>query len=165
MCLSAFPCPSTSCSSSRMQCIVCCSNCLLLSKASLTLNVANCLLWQLSVPAASTLLMRLLTQCARCCFLVAIFDHLLSTQKSASHYLEQPPQLLPWYGLFFSHFPISSLLDPSRRRKAVLHVCVTGLPILHWSRSSKHFLPHSLSSSKLPLFDASVPFLDSCSHC
>ena len=62
--------------------------------------------------------------------------------------------------LFFSHFSISS-----RRRKSVLHVFVAGLPILCWSRSSKHFLPHSLSSSKLPLFDASVPSLDVCSQC
>ena len=66
--------------------------------------------------------------------------------------------------LFFSHFPISSLLDPSRRRKSVLHVRVTGLLILRWSRSSKHFLPHSLSSLKLPLLDASVPSLDACSQ-
>ena len=70
--------------------------------------------------------------------------------------------------LFFSHFPISSLLDPSRRRKSVLHVRVAGLcrslPILRWSRSSKHFLPHSLSSLRLPLFDASVPSLDACSQ-
>jgi hypothetical protein len=66
--------------------------------------------------------------------------------------------------LFFSHFPISSLLDPSRRRKSVLHVRVAGLPILRWSRSSKNFLPHSFSSLKLPLFDASVPSFDSCSQ-
>jgi hypothetical protein len=66
--------------------------------------------------------------------------------------------------LFFSHFPISSRLNPSRRRKSVLHVRVTGLPILLWSRSSKHFLLHSCSSLKLPLFDASVPSLDACSQ-
>jgi len=47
-------------------------------------------------------------------------------------------------------------LDPSRRRKSVLHVCVTGLPSLLWSRSSKHFLTHSYSSLKLPLFDAAL---------
>jgi hypothetical protein len=64
--------------------------------------------------------------------------------------------------LFLNHFPISSRLrlDPSRRRKSVLHVRVSGLPILLWSRSSKHFLPHSCSSLKLPLFEASVPSLD-----
>ena len=66
--------------------------------------------------------------------------------------------------LFFNHFPISSRLDPSRMRKSVLHVRVTGLPILLWSRSSKHFLPHSCSSLKLPLFDASVHSLDACSQ-
>jgi hypothetical protein len=66
--------------------------------------------------------------------------------------------------LFFNHFPISSRLDPSRRRKSVLHVRVAGLPILLWSRSSKHFLPHSCSSLKLPLVDASVPSLDDCSQ-
>ena len=68
--------------------------------------------------------------------------------------------------LFLNHFPISSRLrlDPSRRRKSVLHVRVSGLPILLWSRSSKHFLPHSCSSLKLPLFDASVPSLDDCSQ-
>jgi hypothetical protein len=66
--------------------------------------------------------------------------------------------------LFFSHFPISSRLDPSRRRKSVLHVRVTGLPILLWSRSSKHFLPQSCSSLKLPLWDAPVPALDACSQ-
>jgi hypothetical protein len=66
--------------------------------------------------------------------------------------------------LFFSHFPISSRLDPSRRKKSVLHVRVTGLPIPLWSRSSKHFLPHSFSSLKLPLWDASVPALDTCSQ-
>jgi hypothetical protein len=59
--------------------------------------------------------------------------------------------------LFFSHFPISSRLDPSRRRKSVLHVRVTGLPILLWSRSLKHFLPQSCSFLKLPLWDSSVP--------
>ena len=58
----------------------------------------------------------------------------------------------------------ASRLDPSWRRKSVLHVRVTGLPILLWSRSSKHFLPHSCSSLKLPLFDASVPSLDACSQ-
>jgi hypothetical protein len=41
---------------------VCCNNYLLLSKASRTLDMANCLLWQLSIPAASTLRMRFLTQ-------------------------------------------------------------------------------------------------------
>jgi hypothetical protein len=83
--------------------------------------------------------------------------------------------------LFFSHFPISSLLDPSRRRKSVLHVRVDGLPILRWSKSSKqsllvfvsvrtikrhhhHFLPHPLSSLKPPLFDASVPSFVDCSQ-
>jgi len=40
--------------------IVCCYDYFLWSQASRTLNMANCLLWQLSVPAASTLLMRLL---------------------------------------------------------------------------------------------------------
>ena len=48
--------------------------------------------------------------------------------------------MLDFLDLFFSHFPISSLLDPSRRRKSVLQVRVAGLPILRWSRSSKHFL-------------------------
>jgi hypothetical protein len=66
--------------------------------------------------------------------------------------------------LFFSHFPISSRLNPSRRRKSVLHVRVTGLAILLWSSSSNHFLPHSCSSLKFPLFDASVPSLDACSQ-
>jgi hypothetical protein len=66
--------------------------------------------------------------------------------------------------LFFDHFPISSRLDPSRRKKSVLHVRVAGLPILLWSRSSKHFLPNSCSSLKLPIFDASVPSLDDCSQ-
>jgi hypothetical protein len=66
--------------------------------------------------------------------------------------------------LFFSHFPISSRLDPSRRRKSVLYVCVNGLPILLWSTSSKHFLPQSCSCLKLPLFDASDPSLDDCSQ-
>jgi hypothetical protein len=70
-----------------------CSDYFLLSQASRTLNMANCLLWQLSVPAASTLLMRLLTQCALCSFLVPILYHLLSAQKSARHYLEQPKEL------------------------------------------------------------------------
>ena len=65
--------------------------------------------------------------------------------------------------LFFNHFPISSLLDPSRRRKSVLHVRVTGLPMLRWSKSSKHFLPHSWSFLKLPLFAASCPSCDACS--
>ncbi len=32
--------------------------------------------------------------------------------------------------LFFSHFPISSLLNPSRKRKSVLHVLVADLLIL-----------------------------------
>jgi hypothetical protein len=41
---------------------------------------------------------------------------------------------------------------------------VSGLPILLWSRSSKHFLPQSCSSLKLPLCDASVPALDDCSQ-
>jgi hypothetical protein len=46
----------------------------------------------------------------------------------------------------------------------VLQVRVAGLPILSWSRSSKHFLPHSLSSLKLPLFAASVHSFDACSQ-
>jgi len=46
----------------------------------------------------------------------------------------------------------------------VLQVRVAGLPILRWSRSSKHFLPHSLSFLKLPLFAASVPSFDACSQ-
>jgi len=47
----------------------------------------------------------------------------------------------------------------------VLHVPVAGLPILLWSRSSKHFLSHAFSSLKLPLFDASAPSFDACSQC
>ena len=46
----------------------------------------------------------------------------------------------------------------------MLQVRVAGLPILRWSRSSKHFLPHSLSFLKLPLFAASVPSFDACSQ-
>ena len=51
--------------------------------------------------------------------------------------------------LFLNHLPVSSRLDPSRRRKSVLHVRVASSPILRWSRSSKHFLPHSCSFLKL----------------
>jgi hypothetical protein len=141
-----------------------CSDHLLLSKAPRTLNMANCLLWQLSFPAASTLLMHLFAQCALCRSLVAILQHLLSARECTSHYLEQPSPPWPWYGLVFCHFPISSRLDPTRRRKSVLHVRVTGLPILLWSRSLMHFLPQSCSSLKLPLWDASVPALDACSQ-
>jgi hypothetical protein len=46
----------------------------------------------------------------------------------------------------------------------VLQVRVAGLPIIRWSRSSKHFLPHSLSFLKLPLFAASVPSFDASSQ-
>jgi hypothetical protein len=67
----------------------------------LPLNLANCLLWQLSIPAASILRMRFLTQRALCCSLVAILHHLLSARKSSGHYLKQPPPPLPWYGLVF----------------------------------------------------------------
>jgi hypothetical protein len=80
---------------------VCCRDYLFLSKASRTLNMANRLFWQLSVPAASTLLMCLSTQCAFCFFLVAILHHLLSTRECASHYQKQPSPPLPWYGLVF----------------------------------------------------------------
>jgi hypothetical protein len=48
---------------------------LLLSKAPRALNVADCLLLQLSVPAASTLLMRFLTQRASRRFSVPILLH------------------------------------------------------------------------------------------
>ena len=56
-----------------------CRDYFLLSKASRTLNMADCFLWQLSFPAAPTLLMCLLTQYTPCFFLVAIFHQLLST--------------------------------------------------------------------------------------
>ena len=49
-------------------------------------------------------------------------------------------------------------LDPSRRRKSVLHVRVAGFPSHRWSRSSKHFLPHSCPFLKLP----SVPVKHTC---
>ena len=58
--------------------IVCCYDYFLWSQASRTLNMANCLLWQLSVPAASTLFMRLLTQCALCSFLVCLIKRVPS---------------------------------------------------------------------------------------
>jgi hypothetical protein len=61
---------------------------------------------------------------------------------------------------FFNHFPISSRLDPSRRRKSVLYVRVAGRPILRCSKSSKHFLPHPCPFLKLPLLDASVSSFD-----
>jgi hypothetical protein len=62
--------------------------------------------------------------------------------------------------LFCNHFHISSRLYPFRRRKSVLHVRVAGRPSLLWSRSSKHFLPHSCPFLKLPLLDAAVPSFD-----
>ncbi len=55
--------------------------------------------------------------------------------------------------LFYSHFPISSLLDPSRRRKSILHVRVTGLPILLDQMRTASALPSSEMS------DIAVKFL------
>jgi len=51
--------------------------------------------WQLSFPAAPSLLMRHLTQRACCRSSVSVLLQLLSTRQCASHYLEQCSSPLP----------------------------------------------------------------------
>jgi hypothetical protein len=68
------------------------------------LDMADCLLRQHSIPAASTLLTRFLTQHARRRFSVSILLHLLSTRKCTSHHLKQCSPPSPWYGLVFQPF-------------------------------------------------------------
>ena len=107
MCLSAFPCTSISCNSSRMHAL--CAAVTTSFCPSSTLDMADRFFWQHSFPAASILLMCLLAQYTLCFFLVAIFHQLLSTRERASYYLKQPPPSLPWYGLILQ--PLSNLFS------------------------------------------------------
>jgi len=73
--------------------------------------------------------------------------------------------------LFLSHFPISSLLSPSRRRKYVLQNARRRSPhslLIQIFKALLATLPFcTLSSLKLPLFsffEASVPSFDACSQ-
>jgi hypothetical protein len=62
-------------------------------------------------------------------------------------------------GTQFNHIPISSRLDPSRRRKSVLHACTCSWPP-HSPLILKAFLAHSCPFLKFLLLDASVPSFD-----
>jgi hypothetical protein len=74
---------------------------------SYTLDAANRLLWQLSFPAASTLLMPLLTQ--RACCRSSVSVHFICCPQGnvpiTTCHLEQSSSPLPWYGLVLHPFP------------------------------------------------------------
>ena len=160
MCLSAFPCTLTFCSSSQMHAL--CAAVI----TSFCPRQPPLGMWPIVYLGSSPFQLLPLSSCA---FLHSVHAAVLLYPYFSICCPHGNVPVTTWSNLlrlchgidlFFSHFPISSRLDPSRKRKSVLHVRFTGLPILLWSRSSKHFLPHSCSSLKLPLFEASVPSLD-----
>jgi hypothetical protein len=114
---------------------------------------------------ASTLPMHLFAQCALCRSLVAILQHLLSARECTSHYLEQPSASAMVWTCFLAIFPSLLGLNLPGGGSPYSMYATLVFPFSLWSRSSKHFLPHSCSSLKLPLWDASVPALDACNHC
>ena len=96
--------------------------------------MADSFLWQLSFPAATTLLICLLAQYTLCFFLVGILHQLMPAQERASYYLKQPSLSLPWYGLilqpFSNLFSAESFLEEEVRTPGIRRWS-THSPLMH----------------------------------
>ena len=134
---------------------MCCSDYLLLSKASRTLNMAKCLLWQLSFRSPHVPSYTACTPLSPC------------SHASPAAVCKGMCQSLP--GATFSAVAmVWTCFFAIFRSLLCLILLGGGSPYSKYSSQvspfSKHFLPHSLSSLKLPLFDASAPSFDACSQ-